>query len=273
MVIIKRLFTILSCLSMLGGLCSCSKAEINNSDKDKVQYEIGEIENQSADFNKNITVYGTQHSVDELAEFNIDCEWANKAVANSYVEDFLDNLDNKEFKKLYCRALALIHIMSTDNFILADSTSAWGNNGTYLEIFNEDTQKKEVYMESGYDYDSFYEVFCGVFTEETVETIFSRYPFFLSYNGELWYKLVSAGGNPGEIFQEYELIDQSDDEIKFKRISYSAAKSEHYDGFDPEKKAEYIKKEIDFRFVKTDNGWRAAEFLNATNYKEDMIIY
>lgn len=75
----------------------------------------------------------------------------------------------------------------------------------------------------------------------------------------------------GEVFQEYVLTEQTETELAFKRISYSVDIGETISDYDPAKKDEYNKTEVNFRFVKTEDGWRAAEFLNVTDYDQSML--
>lgn len=215
---------------------------------------------------ENVTVTCEPLSSGQLTDFILNCEWAENVMKNGYAGAFLDTLDNAEFKDLYCRALALVHTVSTDSIVPAAAIAAQENKA-YLEI-----DGKGRYMESGYTYDSFYAAFCSAFTRETADIILSRYLFFYSYNGEMWFIGTSAGGNVGEIFQEYELINQTDTELEFKRISYSVAIGEPIIEYDPAKKDEYEKTEIEFRFVKTADGWRAEKFLNATDYDRSMLF-
>lgn len=213
------------------------------------------------------TVTGEALSPDQLVDFVLDEEWAKKYVDQWYVGEFLDSLDDPAWKDLYCRALALVRLISTDNLIPADAVSARADERAQLRI----DETLGYYMESGYTYESFLEAFYAVFTKETADTILSRYPFFCSYNGELWFLGTSAGGNVGEVFQEYELIEQTETALAFKRISYSVDIGEPLSDYDPAKKDEYNKTEVNFRFVKTEDGWRAAEFLNATDYDRSML--
>lgn len=216
-----------------------------------------------------VTVTGDPLSPNQLVDFEIDCEWTKNYVDKWYVGEFLDGLDDPVYKDLYCRALALIRLISTDN--LKVSSAVDSSARAFLDVFDEQYQRTNRYMESGYTYDSFYGAFCSVFTQETVDSILSRCPFFYSYNGEMWFIGTSAGGNIGEVFQEYELINQTDTELEFKRISYSVDIGEPITDYDPAKKDEYNKTEVNFRFVKTENGWRAAEFLNAADRNKSML--
>ncbi len=129
------------------------------------------------------------------------------------------------------------------------------------------------YIESGYTYDSFYKAYLDVFVKETADTIFSRYPMFCTYNGELWYMGSSGCGNHWEVYQEYEILNETDTEFEFRRISYNVDNNEDIGHYDPAKKDEYEKEYINFKFVLTKDGWRVEEFLNATYFDEPILFF
>lgn len=212
-------------------------------------------------------ITGNRLSDDQLVTFEPDYEWARTYIDNWYVNDFLNSLEDTGFKDLYCKALTLIRLVSTDNLTPADAVLAQGDERAKLQLDEEGS----FYLESGYTVDSFREAYYSVFTKETADIILSAHSAFYSYGGELWYKSLSAVGNPG-IFQEYELINQTDTKLEFKRISYYVAIGEPITDYDPAKKEEYEKSEVEFRFVKTADGWRAEKFLNATETDKPMLI-
>lgn len=203
-----------------------------------------------------VTITGTPLSPERLIDFTYDTEWAESNVRNGYAGAFLDTLD-PEFKELYCRALSLIHSMVNGNIRPTDAIPTGNSLRAKLELEG----KYGCYLESGYTYESFRNAFYSAFTKETADAVFSRYPFFYSYNGELWYKDIGVGGDVGEIYQEYELTEQTDDALEFKRISYSVGVGEPLVEYDPAQKDEYEITEVEFRFVKTADGWRAEKFL------------
>lgn len=212
-----------------------------------------------------VTVTGDPLSPDRLTEFTYDTEWAESNVKNGYAGAFLDTLD-PELKELYCRALSLIHSMV--NLRPSDAIPT----GYSLRAKLQPEGEGGVYLESGYTYESFRNAFYAAFTKETGDDILSRYPFFYSYNGELWYKDVGVGGDVGEIYQEYALTGQTDDTLEFKRISYSVGIGEPLVEYDPSKKDEYEITEVEFRFVKTADGWRAERFLNVAGEEDRMLF-
>ncbi len=281
--------TALFCLTMLFvSLCACSGEtektvpESTSKHETEEQREAPKTETELSitfgtvntnDFTdteseNGITVTGESLSPDQLVSFEPDYEWARKYIDNWYVSDFLNGLDNPDFKDLYCKALTLVRLVSTENLPPADAVLTQSEKRAKLRFDGE----YGFYVESGYTFDSFREAYYSIFTKETADIILSRYPVFYSYHGELWYAPASAGGNVGEVFQEYELINQTDTELEFKRISYSVAIGEPITEYDPAKKDEYEKSEVEFRFVKTADGWRAEKFLNATVKDQLMLI-
>ncbi|MCM1059781.1 MAG: hypothetical protein NC452_05760 [Eubacterium sp.] len=278
----------LCCFAMLcASLCACSgetektvpestskietKVQRESSNPEFAESELsvsfGAANSDDAAYSEEsgVTVTGKPLSSEQLTEFNFERSWAESVMKNGYAGAFLDTLDNAEFKDLYCTALSLVHSMS--NIIPTDAVPTEFADKAQLTVDGQ----YGFYLESGYTYESFQNAFYSAFTKETADTIFSRYPFFQSYNGELWYKDIGVGGNVGEIYQEYVLINQTDTELEFKRISYSVAIGEPLTDYDPAKKDEYEKSEVEFLFVKTADGWRAEKFLNATDYGKTLL--
>ncbi|MCM1335996.1 MAG: hypothetical protein NC237_13230, partial [Eubacterium sp.] len=214
-----------------------------------------------------VTITGEALATDRLVDFTLDYAWTEGYVDKWYVGAFLDGLDDPAFKELYRRALALVRLFSTDSLDPADAVAS-SDDRARLEVEGE----LGWYLESGYTYESFRDAYYDVFTRETADMMFARYPCFVSYRGELWYKSTSAGGNVGEVWQEYELTEQSDTVLAFKRIAYSVPIGEPLEDYDPDKKDTYEKEEVSFRFVKTADGWRVEEFLNATDPERHMLI-
>ncbi len=205
----------------------------------------------------------------ELVDFTYNRKWAKDVVDTECVGDFLDSLNNSQYKELYCNALSLVHLVSTENLEISSAVDR--NDPAFLEVFDKSDGSTQTFVESGYTYSSFYEAFCSVFTQETADIILSRYPYFKEYNQEMWFVSTSAGGNIGEVLQEYELISETDTTLEFRRISYSVDIGEPIE-YDPAKKDEYNKTYINFKFVLTENGWRVQDFLNATDPDRGMLF-
>ena len=277
----------LCCFAMLAAsLCACSGETEKTVPESTSKHEIGEqpevskteprqsteVDTANTDNTSDpesesgITITRSRLSPEQLISFEPDYEWTKTYIDNWYASDFLKSLEDSGFKDLYCKALTLIRLVSTDNLTPSDAVLAQGDERAELQLGEEGGW----YFESGYTIDSFREAYYSVFTRETADIILSAHSAFYSYDGELWYKSLSAIGDPG-IFQEYELITQTDTVLEFKRISYHVDIGEPRD-YAPAKKEEYEKSEVDFRFIKTDDGWRAEKFLNATEQDKNMLI-
>lgn len=131
-----RPLTALCCFTMLfSSLCACSgeteKAVPESTSKHEIneQLEVTETEAEPSvsfslantnDISDNesesgITITGNRLSDDQLVTFEPDYEWARTYIDNWYVNDFLNSLEDPGFKDLYCKALTLIRLVSTDN--------------------------------------------------------------------------------------------------------------------------------------------------------------
>lgn len=269
---ITKAFTLIFAVLTLGaGLCGC--ADTVAPDKSG-EIETRPVTDESTDGENggliSIDVFGTPLDKTELSEFETNREWADEYVENGCEGEFLDSLEKPEIKELYCKALSLVHIMSTENLAVSETLGEYA--GAYLERYDKERASTDRYNETGYAYDSFYNAFLSVFTKETADTLLSRYPSYYNYDGELWYLPMTFSGNIGEVHREYELTGVTDDEVTFTRTSYCVDIGEPADNFFPDKKDEYDKEEVSFRFVKTEDGWRAAEFLNAEKTDANLLM-
>ena len=220
----------------------------------------------------NVNVVGTPLAQKQLENFDYDYELKKDFADFDNIVDFLDGLNNSEFKELYFKALSLVQLADTFRFPVSDNVDT--DNKAYIEVKKDENDYLHTYYETGYTYDSFYNTYCSVFTEETAQKIIDRFPVFYEYNGELWYVQGSSSGDPREVLREYEIVSQTDTVFEFRRISYQND-DEHADEeeYDPERRDEYIKEYIDFKFVLTESGWRVEKFLNAQDYDKIMMFY
>lgn len=212
---------------------------------------------------KEYTLTGEPMTADMLADYDLEKYHDLDECGYKSMTDFLDGLDcsdKEELKDLYRRA----HVISfyegscgTDN-IPWESVITDHESRARLESDEEGT-----FFETGFTYYSFYNNYLDVFTKETAERIFESYPWFLSYNGELWIIGVSGGSFYTQLpYEEYEVVKQTDAEITVRRTLYFydwVSAGEEYK-FDPEKKELYTKQYSDCKFVLTEKGWRIGEF-------------
>lgn len=187
------------------------------------------------------------------------------------MNDFLDDLDSDskaEFKNLYRRA----YIISFFEGFSGTDNIPWESVITdYESRAHLKSKGGDLFFETGFTYDSFYNNYLDVFTKETVEKIFEFYPWFLSYNGELWIAGVSGGGDFTMLpHHDYEIVSKTDKEIIIRRTTYHydwVSTEEEYE-FDPEKTDLYEKQYLDCKFVLTDDGWRIEEFFGFLKSRE-----
>lgn len=222
------------------------------------------------------TLTGEPMASDMLADYELEKYYDLDECGYKSMTDFLEGLDcpdKEELKNLYRRA----HVISfyegscgTDN-IPWESVITDYESRAYLE-----SDEKGTFFETGFTYDSFYNNYLDVFTKETAERIFELYPWFLSYNGELWIIGVSGGSFYTQLpYEEYEVVKQTDAEITVRRTLYfydwvSAGEEQK---FDHEKKELYTKQYSDCKFVLTDNGWRIGEFFGFSVSGTDVLRY
>jgi len=201
----------------------------------------------------------------QYVEFSLD-QYLEDYVWWEEDEKFIDSLEDPEIKSLFIKAKILCSYLSTTNITWTKVTTA--NERRCYDILRKDGK---FYGETGYTYDSLYNAYLSVFTEETTEEIF-KYHDFLNYNGGFFCHLNTMGGNAWEVHREYELISKSDTVIEFRRTVFSHDRDfKPSTEYDPALRDEYLKELVDFKFVKTENGWRAEKFLNAGT--KDWLAY
>lgn len=215
-------------------------------------------------------IKGTPLSSEQLSEFTLDFSRAESYVDSYDAGEFLDALNDPQLKMAYCKALALVWLLSTENIEPAPSVDP--KNRALASVTYEGEVFPKTYMESGYTYDSFMTAYRGVFSESLLEAMLSRTRVFYDYGGELWYLGTSAGGNAGEVRREYELISKTDSEVRFRRVMFSVPLGAEITDYDPEKRGEYIQTSVDFCFTLTGEGWKAAEFLNQQNSEGEVYF-
>ena len=176
------------------------------------------------------------------------------------LHDFLKILNIPEITDLCIRAQSLARMFSNEYMwvideLLKDDRSH--KNETVLDA--SAVGKSEFFVESGRDFDSFAEAYLAVFTKSALDRIFSWYPCFASYNGELWFVSAAMTGDITVVHREYELITNTESEILFREIEYCIEVGEPF-VYDQDKKEEYNTYTLDYKFVMTENGWRVDEF-------------
>ncbi len=240
---------------------------ISSSDVISENSDSGNPDPQPSDIGNGMMLTGTPLDNSMLEEFSIE-PYIEKAYYTDEDKEFLDSLEIPEIKDIYKRSGALFGCLSTTEF--PPTFSAVGNDRVpaRIEILRPENETDAggllyVYEEWGYTYESFYNAFLSVFTKEAVEEIFKEYEHFLNYNGALFCSTTSSGGNvwsggAWEVHCEYELISKSDTVIEFRRTVFSDKDNKFNMEFLPEHLSEYHVSLTEFKFVLTENGWRAA---------------
>lgn len=253
-----------------------AQEESNNLTTSTTSEEIVTTESQTDieeryDPVNDVYIIGTPLEYEQLEDFTFDYKLRYDFWECDLIIDFLNSLDNDDQKELYFKALSLIHLMSdTIGFQVSDSVDS--NDNVYIKC--EKNGYDSTFIETGYTFDSLFSVFCEVFTEEAAKKVIDHYPGFYEYNGELWYYIGSSSGNGWEVRREYELLNQTDTVLEFRRISFQDdfEVDEADQDYDPDKRDKYIKEYIDFKFVLTDDGWRVEKFLNAEDPDKRMLF-
>lgn len=183
---------------------------------------------------------------------------------------FLDSLNEPEIKDCFLRAFAACRLISSDDIPIirphVEITVNMKNGSTYT------------CCETGYTFESIYNGYLSAFTEDSAQKLIDRYRTFAPYNGQL-YTMGSTYefGIFSTVYWEYELLNQTENEISFRRACYSEEGGDiwGYDKspYDPEKKNEYVVTYDNFKFVKTADGWRAEEFMSALDESRRLNVW
>lgn len=241
-------------------LCSCTQETGATTEPNSVNTEnpdkstLSEIYTAYSLDEKGGTVEGDTIPAENRVKF----EYTPADIENIYSEslyEFLSEPDMPEITDLTKRAYTLMLLLGTENF------------GYFTNIQQTDAifsfSEYDLWYGTGIDYESFCDAYLEVFTISAAERLFSAYSLFGSYQGELWLVGTSLGGNAYLVREEYELISKTENEIVFQRTDFMEDFTQPlYDEpvYDPEKRGEYIKKVYNYKFLKTDQGWRADEF-------------
>ncbi len=239
----------------------------SSSDVTSENPDSGNPEPQPFDIGNGMILTGTPLDNSMLEEFSIE-PYIEKTNYSDADKQFFEIKEIPEIKDIYMRAGALFGCLSTTEF--SPTFSAVGNDRVPARIKILRPENKTdtggvsyVYEEWGYTYDSFYNAFLSAFTKEAVEEIFKKYDYFLNYNGALFCRTTSSGGNvwsggAWEVHRVYELISKSDTVIEFRRTVFKDKDNKFNMEFLPEHLSEYYVSLTEFKFVLTENGWRAA---------------
>lgn len=233
-----------------------SKSPNNSTDTSMSTVTTVDIdpEPQPVDIGNGMTLVGTPLDASKLEEYPITFDSSAWAL-DDLAEEFIDSLEIPELKDLVGRTLRLTcYCLSPISVPWAPSVQPTdGGEPPYIQ--SADGIR---YYETGYTYESFYNEYLRTFTKETLEEMFQKYDVFLDYNCELFCSDGARGGWLGEVHREYELISKSNTFIEFRRLIFRKdSQDKPAAEYVPELRNEYDLGITDFKFLKTDSGWRA----------------
>lgn len=215
---------------------------------------------EPVDIGNGMTLTGTPLDHSELEEFIYP---PFEFILSEEDENFFDGLEIPNLKEQYERAAVMITCLSTSELPRGASFRETERTSAGISVENIDPNGLgQTYYEWGYTYESFYNAFLSAFTEDALEEIFDEYDFFLNYDGELFCAETASGGNAWvgggvELHHEFELISKSDTAVELRRYGWWDEKNRSLE-YDPALRDEYEEYFTDFKFVMTENGWRAA---------------
>lgn len=194
---------------------------------------------------------GTPLDNSKLEEFSIErCFGGNNWTSE---ETFLDVLGIPELKDVFGRMECMQSLLNTTGIRRAPAVTENGREPAQIR-----TTTIDIYEESGYTYRSFYNAYLSAFTKEITEDIFNSFRF-MDYNGALFCQDGGKGGLIGEVHREHYLLSKSDTVIEFRTVIYYDRYYELQREYDPDLIEEYDITYTDFKFVLTEDGWRAAK--------------
>ena len=207
------------------------------------------------------------NSVSELNYYiDYDKEWAETHDSDTWgynMRNLLDQIGSAELENIYYRADYLFRLRSPEKIIMFE-----GYNYSASVIFSDQESGLWQYGSTGFNYDSFINDLHEVFTDECLntKTNFKDSTSFRKYGDELFCTRGSMGGDVTFLYTEYVLEKQDENEIIITQIDYhddsAIGNPISSDDFTPEmRNSDSLRKEYgQFRFVKTESGWRIADF-------------
>lgn len=256
----KAIYIFLICVILLMSSCSISSNESNDSvlENDKTHIDVNtnmysSNYNNDDDKQENEPVLnGELTSFDNLNEFV--CDEGMIAKYSQYFTNDFPNNDRDEIISLYGKGSYLISLFGTDNLL-----SPQIDNNSYVDLGDKNGDGiNELYYSTKINYYSFYKHFLDAFTEEMIKQLYNNYPFFYSYNDELWVIPTIMTGDLSVVHKEYEFIENSESICRFKCKKYHVKEGET-PIFNRNDISEYVVDYDYFTFIKTDNGWRISE--------------
>ncbi|MGN0595720.1 MAG: DL-endopeptidase inhibitor IseA family protein [Ruminiclostridium sp.] len=161
-----------------------------------------------------------------------DYEGIGEVYTGELTLDFLTGQQAEIFNRAY--KIAMAYGMATDIF-----------------GFPRGEMDENYYYSTGLSFDSFVDYLKSAYTDDSV-TAFLNNTSVKNVEGEVYWMDGARGSDISYSGVSFELIEQSEESIKFKAVA------EYKDQFDENSEATY--EEIPFEMVSTDNGWRMNGF-------------
>lgn len=135
-------------------------------------------------------------------------------------------------------------------------------NEEYVDIDKDGTTYR--YYKTDYDYADFVDYIKSVFTDDAADSLINGSDFYIDIDGKLCCMDGARGSDISYAGKKYELISESKDEIDFKAIAQHswAGAYENEQQYRDEGNTDAFEweEEYTFKIIKTENGFRIAEF-------------
>lgn len=232
----KKIVTTALLLAVCASLSACSKSDDSESKKESTTdattittaAETTAAETTAAPDSSKLATFTNTLDTFELKSF--------------FFESPMPEFFNDEQKKIYANA---DYIMEWATF--NPSTAINDDNAPQKKLKASDGTEYQ-FAASGVSYDSFKAYVESAFTPEFAAKSILTDKFFVNIDGELYCMCGGGGGNPCYEDRTFELVSQSDKEIKFTLVAHMN---------DGEKKWE---DKYSYTMQNTDKGWRFSEF-------------
>ncbi|MCM1419497.1 MAG: hypothetical protein NC084_11175 [Bacteroides sp.] len=198
----------------------------------------------SLDGSDTITVSGDPVGGEELTDFTYTVADLEREEPKLY--QFLSDLGDPDLTEKCAEAYTLLGFFEEN--VLRPTAPV---HGAWINAAIGDNSEEVVLYATGIRYERFYDAYLNAFTESAAKRLFTAFPNFYAYGGQLWTREIKLDEDVLETGREYALIERTEDEIVFRRATTSARPLRG----DPPRTYEY-----DYKLVRTDEGWRVEEF-------------
>lgn len=223
---------------------------------------------------------GTPLSERELADFDYEVMLENFRLVCGKDDELLallEEIGKPEVTELYYKAGALADLVGIAPMVGYVTVDMPAQHKQVSITINEDTPpsiystidssytKGQKFVETGIRSDSFMNALNEVFYAESSAMMLARFPYFFSYNGQLYYQ-ENRERAEYPVYGEYKLLENSDDTVRFTTINYYAPPGSDLHGYFPSIKDEYVTFEVNNEFRVIDGKWKAYEICTLYGY-------